>query len=266
MRPSVKRASRIAALLASAAPAGDGGNKRSGRRVSAETGDLAARQGGELTRLRLERASIGLDGRISADDEHRTRMLTHPSQTVYGEITFDGVRRFMDYCMQDAFARHQRHVFYDLGSGVGRMVVQVHLDYPQVRRSVGVELSRERHDMALELHRRVLSGDSSVELALQPSSACEFRCGDILEADFSDATIVWVANSFFHEDFLEKLCSKMANQAPKLLFVGMNDPLSAWGLEFSNFELAAELRLPMSWDVEWTAYIYRRRRVDGTIE
>jgi Histone methylation protein DOT1 len=42
-------------------------------------------------------------------------------------------------------------IFYDLGSGVGRLVTQMYLDQPwRIVKSVGIELSWERHEWALQ--------------------------------------------------------------------------------------------------------------------
>lgn len=227
------------------------------------------------TRVLLERASSDLDGSISQQDERFMCKLTPPSQRVYGEITFQGVRVFMEHCLVGGVVGRCRnrttpHVFYDLGSGVGRMVLQVFLDYPEVRGSVGVELSRDRHAAALELRQRVLGdGVASCTRTLVDGNKhvcryCDLRHGDILEADFSDATIIWLANSFMAESFLRTLCGKMATHAPHLQYVGVNDALSEWGLTIPGFYLERELRIPMSWDSEWTACIYKREDLAGT--
>lgn len=220
----------------------------------------------------LQDASRDLDGSMSTEGRERFAKVTPSSQAVYGEITFEGVRIFMEHCLgidsadRPPPARPARHVFYDLGSGIGRMVMQVHLDYPQVQRSVGVELSRDRHEKALELRQRVLGenrssrGDEGAAAVAVDGNgrSCELLERDILEADFSDATIVWLANSFMTEGFLAKFCSKLAVEAPHLQYIGVNDALSEWDLPLPGFFLQTQMRVPMSWDREWTASVYRR--------
>jgi hypothetical protein len=42
-------------------------------------------------------------------------------------------------------------VFYDLGSGVGRLVTQIYLDQPwRIQKSVGIELALDRHELAVQ--------------------------------------------------------------------------------------------------------------------
>lgn len=245
----------------------------------------------QSTQKLIAEASHGLDGRISINDERRTRRLTPPSQVVYGEITFEGVRVFMEHvlggCEISSFTDGEptenvcsnvsshsagnKHVFYDLGSGVGKMTLQVYLDYPQVNASIGVELSQERHRAAVTLHSHVLGDcDSACEPCqvnhastqccwqAQDGRCCKLRCEDILDTDFSDATIIWLANSFMSESFLEQLFDMMLHHAPRLQYIGVNDPLSEWDINIPGFTLDAKLTIPMSWDDQWTAYVYRR--------
>ena len=57
-----------------------------------------------------------------------------------GEILFNGVSRIMDSQHLNAGAPGTRSLF-DLGSGCGRLCVQVFLQFPNLVRVVGVEVS-----------------------------------------------------------------------------------------------------------------------------
>lgn len=87
-------------------------------------------------------------------------------------------------------------VFIDLGSGMGRIVLRA-AEYP-FKRVIGVELSRELHEIAVEnleaCRDRWRCGD--VELV----------CSDVLSYDFpDDVTIVFIYNSFQGEIFDEAM-------------------------------------------------------------
>ena len=62
---------------------------------------------------------------------------------VYGEVTKKGtnsiVKKFKEYFNKDT-------VFYDLGSVLSKMVIHIGLEYG-VKKSVGIEFSKERHIM-----------------------------------------------------------------------------------------------------------------------
>lgn len=62
---------------------------------------------------------------------------------VYGEITAQGMRR-----LARRVTLNQSDCFYDLGSGIGRAVLQAFLEFG-VHRSVGIELASTRHHQAV---------------------------------------------------------------------------------------------------------------------
>ena len=68
-----------------------------------------------------------------------------PLERIYGEITPRGITALLSYLDLD-----QQDVFYDLGSGFGRMCIQVYLLAPMLHKSVGVELVCYRHEIAVE--------------------------------------------------------------------------------------------------------------------
>jgi Histone methylation protein DOT1 len=79
------------------------------------------------------------------DDDH--------AALTYGEVTSLGCRQ-LAYAMNihQSSSNNNDVVFVDLGSGVGRLVTQMYLDhYPfhRIQKAVGVELSQERHDIAI---------------------------------------------------------------------------------------------------------------------
>ena len=121
----------------------------------------------------------------------------HPNRELtYGEVTVLGGRQ-LAYEMgigtgtttvagpNDAAAKRKKDVviFYDLGSGVGRLVAQMYLDQPwRVQKSVGIELSLERHQWAihaltgLEQHQHQQDQrwlDSIDESCSSSSSSCD---------------------------------------------------------------------------------------------
>lgn len=81
-------------------------------------------------------------------------------------------------CFQDRLRKTD--VFCDLGSGVGKAVIQVFLA-SNVRASWGIELGEDRHKKALETKQRVLAGlrtmveDNAFEKAREMEEALRFR-------------------------------------------------------------------------------------------
>ena len=116
----------------------------------------------------------------------------------YGELTVQGTTTLLRAVGLDV-----RDTFYDLGSGAGRVVVQLALERPGVR-AVGVELAPTRHDVACTALSR-----------LEQPHRCEARLGDLLAARCDDATVVFVAGLLFDDSFMRRLAAKLAD-LPKL--------------------------------------------------
>lgn len=104
----------------------------------------------------LSEPGADVDNRLDSQSQHLT----------YGEVTPLGVRQLAyemgitDCAKQSSdienssMSDNSDIVFYDMGSGVGRLVTQMYIDQPdRVARAVGIELAEERHrigSLALE--------------------------------------------------------------------------------------------------------------------
>mmetsp|Transcript_10996 Transcript_10996/g.12997 ORF Transcript_10996/g.12997 Transcript_10996/m.12997 type:complete len:288 (+) Transcript_10996:12-875(+) len=129
----------------------------------------------------------------------------------YGEVTTMGVRQLADALFFDAtttpFSETKgaaTAVFYDLGSGVGRLVSQMYLDRV-VQRAIGVELSEERHRIAVDDWGRLTAsslvdgGDDEFDIDRR---AVQFIQGDAAAVDLSDATHIYISSLCFPDSVL----------------------------------------------------------------
>ena len=100
-------------------------------------------------------------------NQYKDDSITHKELT-YGEITSTGVRQLMEDMSllktdtmasfgKEAVGGEEQVIFYDLGSGEGKLAVQILLetlttcnDRVQLQKIVGVELSPARHEMAVD--------------------------------------------------------------------------------------------------------------------
>ena len=111
----------------------------------------------------------------------------------YGEMTPLGFRS-----MAERVGLCKGDVFVDLGSGLGRVVLQAAREFA-VRRSIGVEYALSRHTLAEEAREASASTQS-----------VEFIHGDCADADvwraaLHDATVMYVSNLLFGEELQERL-------------------------------------------------------------
>lgn len=122
--------------------------------------------------------------------EYRNKTIFKSEYTeLYGEVTYQSteaiVNQFKEHFNNDT-------VFYDMGSGLGKMVVHVGLKY-NAKKSCGVELSAERMVAANEIKDKYC-GDNIV-----------FIEEDFFKVDISDATVVYVDNTAMQDPITIKL-------------------------------------------------------------
>jgi tRNA G46 methylase TrmB len=160
------------------------------------------------------------------------------SSSLYGEITFGGVEALINYLRLG-----EDDVFVDLGSGVGKVVMQIAMT-SSVKKVIGVELSGTRYKDALG----VLSKAS--ELGLVDANRCEFRNENILETDLDNASVIYTCSTAFPSNFMDKLTEKITKH-PKGRVVSLQDLPS-----HPRLELVDRLKLNMSWAKNQDVHVY----------
>lgn len=190
-----------------------------------------------LSELYEERAGYGIDSK----EEEIIR--SNGSSPVYGEMTSEGI----DILNQELNLGAQ-DVFYDLGCGVGKIVVQLYLDTP-LKKCVGVELSPTRIRHAEQVKSKL--GEKKL---LSEKRQLEFRKENMLETGVDDATAIYVSSTCFSEAFMKNVVDKLAQLKPGLKLVTLSR------LPENNvFELVKEMIIPMSWSNTTTVYIHAKK-------
>lgn len=196
------------------------------------------------------------DAKLS--EEERAEISAVGSSPVYGEIIFES----MAYLLQELAPTNQ-DVFYDLGCGLGRFVVQAFL-MSDVCKSVGIELSKTRFEQAYNvldktraIYKNCFSFDNSLNTILNKQTkkkiknkTINFLNEDILEVDFSDATILYIALTLNSDEFKNKLNEKIVQLDDGLRV------LSLHLLEHQHLHLIKTYYLPMTWSANTPVYFY----------
>lgn len=178
------------------------------------------------------------DGFLIPDDEESAIRASRGSPT-YGEITPTSVDRMLSYLQMT-----ERDVFYDLGSGVGKVINQVAISVP-VRRCVGVELSETRVRLARAALRQ-LRREVRIE-----ARRCSFRCENLLDTSLDDATVIYTCSTAFSWRFLLRLCRRVRAIGRPVRFLSVQE------LEpIDGFEHVETLRLDMTWQRRDRLYVY----------
>lgn len=185
------------------------------------------------------------------------------SPTTYGELTPSGARhlaRAMGIDQTDA--KSGPFVFMDLGSGLGKLVVQAYLEWPSVRRSVGIEIAAERAKSASQAWGSlVLSGEAHqlrnelMGISGRPRSNVDEDVklveGDMLAADVGEATHIFLSSLCFGPQLMEQITEKLSKEAVKLQCLAT---LRALPRSNSVFRYTGAVFAEMTWTgVEGTA-------------
>jgi len=110
---------------------------------------------------------------------------------IYGEITMKGVdllvKKFITHFNDET-------VFFDLGSGLGKMVAHIGLKY-KVKKSVGIEYSKERYNGSLHIKEKFFPTENNII----------FINDNFMDTDISDATVIYLDNTALPNNLIEKL-------------------------------------------------------------
>lgn len=169
----------------------------------------------------------------------------------YGEILYPSMKKIIDY-----MDINENDVFYDFGSGVGKVALQVFLTTP-VKKAVGIEANNKRNDIAVKVYDQVKK--EFKELFLQRQLEC-FQ-DNFLNLDVTDATIIYTCSTLFGTNLLADI-GVIIDKCPKIKYL-ISIPSVQYNyahIPCKNLLVKDILDIECTWD-KTVCYIYTR---DGT--
>ncbi|MBF0312790.1 MAG: hypothetical protein HQK50_16755 [Oligoflexia bacterium] len=187
---------------------------------------------------------FGVNGYIIGDEDAKKIKDLHYNEknTTYGEITYNGAQKLFQ-----RLNLTEHDVFYDLGSGVGKLVVQAFLTTP-VKKAAGIELIASRAQEAQKaLEALVQDGVTS-----KTSRIIMFEEKDILKSQLGDATVLFWSNLTWEKRVINNIMKKILSSKHKMRLASLVQ------LEASPYLVLKETTIV---DVTWnrygsTVYIY----------
>jgi hypothetical protein len=172
--------------------------------------------------------------------------------TTYGEVTPAGIQMMSDIFKKvtpvTSFGSHQR-VFYDLGCGVGKIVIGMAILHPEIK-ARGIEIVPERIRQAAVAMGRIAVKSLAARI--------KFQNGSFLapEVHLRDAAYIFVSNMCFSEEVQQQIGEKMEREcsAGCVVVASKEFPFRADG----PFRLLEMAPVPMSWSADSKARVYRR--------
>lgn len=184
------------------------------------------------------------------DSKDEQSVVAGGGSPVFGEITFEGAKKLLE-----RLKLNKNSVVFDLGCGIGKFVIQAYLATDS-KKVVGIELSVERCKHCQEACTELK------KLPFDKSRKLEFYQQNILDADLSDATVVYMCSTCYPEKLMKDITDKIAKLKPGLLVATLKKLP-----QHEDFELIDTMNLPMTWSSNIPVFIYtlkrKRSRVPG---
>lgn len=187
-------------------------------------------------REELERGAGGHDA--PAADRAAVEACAGPGAAGYGELPAGEAARLFGW-----LRLRPDDVFADLGSGTGKLVLQAAFE-TEVGRALGVELSRFRHEAALERWSR-LGRPERVEL----------RCEDFRASDLREVSVLFAGATVFPEELVSELGEVTARWAREGRLARV---LSTRELVAEGLRERGRLKVSTSWGVPTAVVLYER--------
>jgi SAM-dependent methyltransferase len=169
--------------------------------------------------------------------------------SAYGELEPEGLQALLTW-----LAPGPEDVFYDLGSGTGRVPLQVALT-SKVGRALGIELSAHRHAIARRALARILRALDNHH-ARHLRRRVRFHLQDVRNADLTDATLVYAASLCFSDPLLDAVAARLTTAKTLRAFITIRPLPPTWE---RRFVFRGDLRVPMTWDPRARVRVYERR-------
>ncbi len=151
----------------------------------------------------------GYSGFISYQPGEKEAHVEKKIYLTYGEILYASVNKIIEHIQVD-----ENDVFYDLGSGIGKVALHFFLKTP-IKKAWGIEASAKRNHMAEKIYTQVQAEFPEL-FANNRSLGCEV--GNFLEINIQDATIIYSCSTCFSEELLADM-GKVMDQCPKLKYI-----------------------------------------------
>ena len=174
------------------------------------------------------------------EDRHNKKNIAE----TYGEILYPSIDKLLS-----AISLTEQDIFLDLGSGIGKVVIQVFLT-SCVKAAVGIEILSDQHQRAYHVAQRVR--DELPEF-YNGGRQLAFLQGDFFQLSLQNATVVFMNSICFDQTMLRKL-GRMLNDLHHIHTILTTRPLPY----LERFRFRKVVHVECSWDSA-LCYIYQSK-------
>jgi len=161
----------------------------------------------------------------------------HNSSSTFGSLEKVGLNDIVNFYKKKISNNLSDKNFIDLGSGDGRVTIWASMY--GFKNSHGVELSPNRHNMAINYLKKIKSNNIS------------FFNDDILNHDIRNYDLMYISSLCMNDDFLKKLSEKIDVEGKKNSMI-----VCSKKMPLKNYKLIETLNLVQSWGNKNGGYVY----------
>ncbi len=159
-----------------------------------------------------------------------------------GETNPESVEKILKYFTP------RRHNFYDLGSGRGKVVIQAAFSN-RIKKVVGIEIIKERNELALKALDRAKSNEIDI-----PKIDLQFINDSFFNIDFSDADIIYTVATAFDDQMMKELELRFAKLKESSVIIVVDKEL-----DIKRFKLIATDKYKMDYG-NGDVFVYEKRK------
>lgn len=189
--------------------------------------------------ITIKKNKVNFVYNISDKDEAKFKKNGYSS--TYGYLTEKGIQQIIYKAIEKYKNKSIKNkIFIDLGSGDGSVVIYASIfDFKKV---IGVELSTDRHDVAIKNKKKSKNKDKII-----------LHNGDLLKYDISNVDIIYISSLAFSDKFLKKIENKIEKEVKKGTIIFSSK-------ELINKKLKKIYRFPVeqSWDFNSDIFMYSK--------
>ena len=184
----------------------------------------------------------GVDSFSVSYEARRKLGIMEDKSLIYGEALPESLAEILKIVQPK-----KGEIFYDLGSGGGKVVLAAGMMFP-FRKVIGIEKIKELVDASQVVLRQ------AQDIPMVP---IEFRCQDFLDADFTDADIIFINSTCFSYETMDALAAKMESLKNGARIITVTKQMKADYL--TEFKVR---KFEFSWG-EATVYFYKKIAARG---
>lgn len=180
---------------------------------------------------------------FSISGAEREFIETSGGNATYGEILPQSLAQLIQ-----KLELTKNDILFDLGSGAGKVCIQVALASPA--KAVGIELSKTRHQLAQKIKQKLI--DNKI---LTDTDKLQFIEGNITDYYLGSGTVFFMCSTCFSDELMKKLTNQLRNIPHPIKIISLRElPLE----QEDEIKLVDTLNLAMSWSNGSSVYVYEK--------